>query len=140
MEHVRQQSITNWLAYDNLELAECGRRIPLASTLAAGGRKDAPSTTSSYWGGVETADLPVEDPSLEELRLASGLGRRCCLSDRWNERWDSDRGVSGAWLGVSSPVSSTPPVDVLKAGRKNITPRRRRDRRVDWEGPRSDDT
>ena len=27
-------------------------------------------TTSSYWGGVETADLPVEDPSLEELGLA----------------------------------------------------------------------
>jgi hypothetical protein len=82
MEHAQQQSITNWPAYDDsLELAECGRRVPLASTLALGGRK-APSTTSSYWGGVETADLPVEDPSLEKFRLASGLGRGCCLSGR----------------------------------------------------------
>ena len=50
--------------------------------------------------------------------------------------------MSGSWVGVSSPASATPPVDVLKAGRKNITPRRLRDRRGDCEvvKPKNDDT
>lgn len=47
--------------------------------------------------------------------------------------------MSGAWERGSSG-SATPPVDVLKAGRKNITPRRRRFRCVDCEGPMSDET
>lgn len=64
MEHAQQRSITRRLSYDSLELAvECGRRVPLASTLPLGERKGVP-TMSSYRGGVVTADLPVEDPSL----------------------------------------------------------------------------
>ena len=66
MEHAQQRSITRRLSYDSLELAvECGRRVPLASTLQLGERKGVPvPTTSSYRGGVETADRPVDDPSL----------------------------------------------------------------------------
>jgi hypothetical protein len=83
MEHAQQQSISRWLAYDSLELAvERGRRVPLTSKLPVGERKGAANTTSSYRGGVETADLPVEDPSLGGLRLTSESGRGGCLSGR----------------------------------------------------------
>lgn len=70
--------------YDIQGLAvECGRRVPLASALPEGERKGVESTTSSYRGGVKTADLPVEeDPSLGESGRASRLASGGYLSGR----------------------------------------------------------
>jgi hypothetical protein len=81
MEHAQQRSMTQ-LTYDILGLAaERGRLVPLASALPVGGRKGVASTTSSY-RGVETTDLPVEDPSLEESVPASRLASGGYLSGR----------------------------------------------------------
>jgi len=62
--------------------AECGRRVPLASALPEGERKGVESTTSSYRGGVEAADLLVEDPSLGVSGRASRLASGGYLSGR----------------------------------------------------------
>ena len=67
--------------YDILGLAvECDRRVPLAS--AEGERKGVESTTSSYRGGAEAADLLDEDASFGELGRASRLASGGYLSGR----------------------------------------------------------
>jgi len=123
------------LGYDSLEF-ECGLLVPLASVLLAGVRNDAATTTSLYDGREEPADLPAEDPG--ELPSASGSVGGGYLSCRYNGRCDGREGENGGTGLVSSPGIVIPPDGELKAGRKNITPRRRRPRRVDCGEPNSD--
>src|SRR6266702_750199 len=121
------------LGYDSLEF-ECGLLVPLASAL----RNGVATTTSLYDGRVEPADLPAEEPCPGELPSTSGSASGGYLSGRYSGRCDGREGVNGGTGLVSSPVSVIPPDDALKAGRKNITPRRRRPRRVGCGEPKRD--